>query len=190
MSNPTSACRTWKNNEDGKDFLALYGDKQTGFVGGIDNTGTGWGSLTTVLPTQTTVTSAQLLSLHTTPIVLVPAQGAGTVVLPTVASMIYFAGTTPYTITGSDGNLFVNWNANNLYIACSGLEDTGFLDQTTSQFQSLSAFTETVSSGGANTSIPLSVVENQPLTLSIADTLTLGNGTMQVNILYKVFTIS
>ena len=187
MSNPTSACRTWKNNENGKDFLALY-DKQTGFVGGIDNTGTGWGSLTTVLPTQTTVTSAQLLSLHTTPIVLVPAQGAGTVVLPTVASIIYFAGTTPYTITGSDGNLFVNWNANNLYEACSGLADIGFLDQTTSQFQSISAFTYTVSS--ENTPIPLSVVENQPLTLSIADALTLGNGTVQVNILYKVFTIS
>lgn len=187
MSNPTSACRTWKNNENGKDFLALY-DKQTGFVGGIDNTGTGWGSLTTVLPIQTTVTSAQLLSLHTTPIVLVPAQGASTVVLPTVASIIYFAGTTPYTITGSDGNLFVNWNANNLYVACSGLVDTGFLDQTTSQFQSISAFTDTVSS--ENPPIPLSVVENQPLTLSIADTLTLGNGTMQVNILYKIFTIS
>lgn len=189
MSNPTSACHTWKNNEDGKDFLALY-DKQTGFVGGIDNTGTGWGSLATALSgqIQTTVTSAQLLSLHTTPIVLVPAQGAGTVVLPTVASMIYFAGTTPYTITGSDGILYVNWNANNLYESCTGLEDAGFLDQTTSQFQSVSAYTYTVST--ETTPIPLSVVENQPLTLSIADTLTLGNGTVQVNILYKVFTIS
>ncbi len=49
MSNPTSACRTWKNNEDGKDFLALY-DKQTGFVGGIDNTGTGWGGLAGGVP--------------------------------------------------------------------------------------------------------------------------------------------
>ena len=48
MSNPKSACRTW-NNENGKDFLALY-DNQTGFVGGIDNTGTGWGSLASALP--------------------------------------------------------------------------------------------------------------------------------------------
>ena len=48
-----------------------------------------------------TLTSSQLLNLYTTPIVLVPASGSGTTIVPLFFLYQYVYGTTDYSLTGT-----------------------------------------------------------------------------------------
>jgi hypothetical protein len=127
-----------------------------------------------------TITSAQLLALHTTQVILVPAQGPNLVVLPQQFTAIYEAGSTPYTVTGTDRFMYVGYptqtfDANHAPIA---IPDATFVDQASSQLYISSAF--------QSNPIPLSEATNQPLVLTINDTLTLGNGIVKLVISYTV----
>ena len=55
---------------------------------------------------QKTLTNAQVLALNTTPITIIPAQGAGTIIEP-LGGVLSFNGVTAYTINGS--NLLRLW---------------------------------------------------------------------------------
>lgn len=78
--------------------------------------------------TNVVLTNAQLLALHTTPITLVPAQGASTVVEP-LGGVLSFNGSVAYTINGS--NLLRLWYTSRLVgpAASATITTAGFLDQ-------------------------------------------------------------
>lgn len=124
---------------------------------------------------QVTVTSAQLLALHTTPVALVPAPGAGNVIQFLGALVTYVYGTTAYTINSST-NLAVQFTDGSGATASSTLATTGVIDQTTNQVRQLSPVATT-----------LTPVANAALVLSLAvASPTLGDGTLSVRTLYRV----
>lgn len=127
------------------------------------------------------VSPAQMLTLDSIPVVLIPSPGPGKYIFPQAFTAQYDAGKTPYTVTGADGFFYIGWNAmyplsenNNLGF----FPDTTFIDQSTSQVF--------IDSSYSAVSTPLTEAVNQPLILSIVDALTLGNGTLQINISYII----
>ena len=125
--------------------------------------------------TQTiTLTNAQIKNLHITPIVLVPAQGAGTVVLPmNIISKLNYGGNDPF--TGADGIFLISSS----YIICSA----AIVEDTQDSFY-LSVFN--------NFELPANLFENVDLTL-LSDTPIGGNAsndnTMSFYIQYVIVKI-
>lgn len=84
------------------------------------------------LTTVVTVTSAQMLALNATPVVIVPAAGAGLAIIPRMVAMRH-AGGTAYGGIAAGEDLVLKYT-NGSGAQCSGVvETTGFLDQTTAQ---------------------------------------------------------
>lgn len=134
-------------------------------------------TLSSGLPTKfakVTITSAQLLQLNTTPIELVPAQGAGKVIIPFTVLLRYRFGTIEYAtnlnITLSPNNSLYQVNYNS---AIAGSQD---------RYSSRSII-PTVSLGG-------SIVDNLPLTIGAQiGNPTAGDGELDVYISYYVLTL-
>lgn len=130
------------------------------------------------------ISSAQLKALHSTQAVLIPAPGPNLLLYPQSYFVVYYAGTTPYTVTGGNGYIYLGWGGQgsiNSTNEAGFFPDTGFLDQAASQIVANSVYSPE--------GIPLSQVVNQPLVLQTPDTLTLGNGTITMNISYAILTI-
>lgn len=131
----------------------------------------------------TNISSAQILALATTGVVLVPAV-TGQAIIPVDFSLDYIAGSTAYTDNG--GNLAIATAAS----VTSGATGTwfsaasaGFWDQTTSQ-----AKIGTI--GGA---IGAAVASLNGMLVRIRQTSanpTIGNGTMTVTITYRLVALS
>lgn len=129
------------------------------------------------LPTKfakVTITSAQLLQLNTTPITIVPAQGAGKVIIPFTVLLRYRFGTIEYAtnlnITLSPNNSLYQVNYNS---AIAGNQD---------RFSSRS-ITPTVSLAG-------SIVDDLPLTIGAQiGNPTAGDGELDVYVSYYVLTL-
>jgi hypothetical protein len=129
----------------------------------------------------TILSSAQILALNTMPVIVVPTPGPGLYIAPQSVVAQYNAGGTPYTVTGSDGFLLVGWGGQPSIVdatAVVAIPNTNFLSQVTSQVE--------VTSSATNSSVPLSQTVNQPLVIKSLDTLTLGNGTLQITISYTI----
>ena len=106
-----------------------------------------------------TITSAQLLALHTTPVILIPAPVASGlfIIIPQYYTVIYNAGSTPYSGTTSNGLFEFGWGDTTTDINTNmvgAVSDTGFVDQATSQIL-LSG------SGTSGPGLPLSSVVNK-----------------------------
>lgn len=130
-----------------------------------------------------TLSSAQLKALNTTPVVLIPAQGAGTLIVPTAEVFDYKFGTVQYSgngglrtrYTGDTNNLFPPSNSNIVSAAQSvfyinggpGTTGTGTLTLNRTVGNNVSV--ETFNGGAA---------------------YTLGDGTLNITILYQVITLS
>lgn len=127
------------------------------------------------------VSSAQLLALKTTPVTVLPAPGPGLFILPEQFCVQYKAGSTPYTIGGAEQYFYVAYGGalpGNADDSVALIPDAGFLDQATDQLIMFSAF--------QSVSVPQSEATNQPLLLTINDTLTLGNGTVVLTFWYRI----
>ena len=122
-----------------------------------------------------TLSSAQLLNLHNTPVQLIPAPGAGNIVKPLSITLQYKAGSTPY--NASDGNFAVGTPS--LPGATHG-PGGGFIDQTSDQVAYVGGF------GGAYGS--RSNFENQPVIVQQNGSAewTAGDGSVVVNISYTI----
>lgn len=125
--------------------------------------------------TQVSLTSAQLLSLNTTPVQLVAAPGAGKYIVPIHMSFDYTYVSTTYTTatvqtyeTSDKSGPITN--------------NSSFLGFTTNTIRQL--YTTGAAGGGI-----ITYVANQPLMIyiTVADPTT-GNGTAKVNIYYKIVT--
>jgi hypothetical protein len=128
---------------------------------------------------EVTVTSAEILDAFDTPIELVPAQGANTIIVPTsiTGQMIY--GTTPY---ATDGEIDVYCGGTKHIMGFPA--DDGFLFGTVSRIVNLGfAFT----SGVAETQY----VADEPLTLkTVGANPTAGDSDIIIRGFYKVIDIS
>ena len=130
-----------------------------------------------------TITSAQLLALHTTPVILIPAPVAsGLIISPQYYTAIYNAGSTPYSGTTSNGLFEFGWGDTTTDINTNIVGDAfdaGFVDQATSQIL--------LSGLGTPGGLPLSSVVNKNISIYLnTDTLTLGNGTLDFVISYLI----
>ena len=144
------------------------------------------GALVSVAPViqVATVTSAQLLSLTTTPAILISSPGPGRLIFPQAIAFEYIAGTVPYTVTGNDMQMYIGWSGTEPLTTNNNLAtvpDATFVDQSTSQIF--------ISSGYSASSTPVSQAVNQSLVLGIVDTLTLGNGSLAISISYSIISI-
>lgn len=124
--------------------------------------------------------SAQLLALHATPVVLVPAPGAGLVIVPVSISFIFQYVAPTYQNSGSDANIYIGYGTTGSSISTNDVAAfsySGLIEGTSSQLQSLALGTS---------AIALSTATNQPLSIGILDTLTTGAGKLQVDIAYNI----
>jgi hypothetical protein len=157
----------------------------TGFPNGIDHHGS------SLIGLSYQVTSAQLLALNTTAISLVPAPNTsalistppnGYVYAPIRALAEYVAGTTAYTLAGTSPALTVVYHGQTT--ALLNLLVTGFLNETTNEV----LYTNAVSPSGP---FAFSACQNLGLDLILGGTgspaLTLGNGLVNLYLLYGVF---
>jgi hypothetical protein len=139
-----------------------------------------------------TITSAQLLAMNTTPVVLIPSPkpASGTANLyisPQYFSVVYQAGTIPYSGTTSGGTFFFGWGTTKSKIANTlavEILDQNFVDQPASLLAITGADT-------SSTFAALSDIINKPFSMYLdTDTLTAGNGTLLVTIQYSVVQVS
>jgi hypothetical protein len=127
------------------------------------------------------VTSAQLLALVETPVVLVAAPGAGKVLVPISVAWQYKFGTAPYDAPGS---ATVDYSSLAGDISGPGI-GSGCLDQSSNQFNFLAIYLN-----GPN---PQSTAENLALVLANeagSGDFSQGDGTLTVTIAYYVVTLS
>ena len=125
------------------------------------------------------LTAAELLALHTTPIVLVPAPGPNKMIQPLSASLAYHHGATPYTLNGATSlRIFLG---NPLLEGFLNMHLPGCIDQPTDQWEDPLA-------PSANTGPDiLANWVNQPLTVDIdVANLTLGDGTVTLTVDYVI----
>lgn len=121
--------------------------------------------------TTVTISSAQLLSSFTTPIQLVPAQGAGNVIIPVQIVMSLTFGGTGYT-----GNTTTQIQLNGTNVASV----SGFIGNTSNTFINLDL--PQVALGSASGNVPLNFTTQ-------TGNPSAGNGTLKVFVLYRLITL-
>jgi hypothetical protein len=144
------------------------------------------GGLISVVPQtiRVVISSAELLALNNTPVAVTPAPLPGKIIIPQFFSVIYTAGTVPYTITGSDGDFYLDWSGQTFGSDSLGLfPDTGLVDQTASNI-----FLGGCTSNGQDPLRLIANIINQPIVLGIKDSLSLGNGSLAIAIAYITVT--
>ena len=126
-----------------------------------------------------TITSAQLLAIKTTPITLVAAQGANTIIIPIrITSYMDFA-TTPYV-----GDTILRTTLDPSFIT-TNFGNTTIIALSADGIISLTASTLSLSSGGG-----LAYITNTPLVMTTSSSNpTGGDSDIKVTVLYSVITI-
>lgn len=123
-----------------------------------------------------TLTSAQILALHTTPISLIAAPGAGKAIVPTKVEAFYDFGSAAYADIAAGDDIFLRYTNGSGAIAAT-VETTGFIDQTTDQRRFI-----------LNTGT-ITPTANAALVASLGGAVTTGNGTVTLRIEYDVVTL-
>jgi hypothetical protein len=150
----------------------------------FNGTSVGGGGSQTVLAASVSLSSPQILALHTTPVTVAAAR-AGQIILPLFASWYSNYGTAPYVVDSGDPFLrlgaasspFAALAGLNLVLqAVDGLDDEWVIDRL-ALAGSLTVFTPNVI--GA-------VDVNQPLTMRAGTAITGGDGTVTGQVFYVV----
>ena len=123
-----------------------------------------------------TLTSAQILALNTTTVNIIPAQGAGTVIVPVMACGELIYGTTTYAATGGTQGLVFHGNTTSF---CSGMGTT--IKGTANAFGIFPV--------AAIVDQALSVGSNVGVDMYSSNALTTGNGTFKLTVWYVVMTL-
>ena len=123
-----------------------------------------------------TVTTAEILALHTTAKTLIAAPGAGIAIIPLSASLFLDYATAAYAAiaAGDDLELRYTTGAGGLL---GTIETTGFLDQTADQHR------EYIASG------TVTPTANAPLVLALAGAITTGDSPLKLVVRYRLLTL-
>jgi hypothetical protein len=137
-----------------------------------------------VLIATASLSSAQLLALSTTPILLVAAPGAGKYISPIGFTLEYTYGGTAYSTPLNTNNAFINYvgqtiNSTNAPIAIPGW---GVFVKSTASSLLINPV------GNAAATITLASALNQGMQFGAPNALTLGNGTLKVIMSYTIIT--
>lgn len=126
------------------------------------------------------LTNAQVLALHTTPIAVIPALGAGLAAVPTRALVRIDAGTA-YSV-GSTADLTFRYTNGSGQQLLGQIETTGFLDQTTAQIRAAASISST-----STTAADVTPLANAAVVafLNVAD-ITTGTSPIYVKIFYDI----
>lgn len=130
-----------------------------------------------------TLTAAQLLALNTTPILIVPAPGAGNIIFPQSFMLEYLYGGTAYHTPLTTNNAFFGWVGQAINSIDSPIAFTGwgvFIET------ALSCLAFGPTGNAANVGINLANAENKGLQFGVPNALTLGNGTLKVTLVYSI----
>lgn len=127
----------------------------------------------------TSLSSAQLLDLHNTPVTVVSAPGAGKMILPSYVAVVYNFNSIAYTVTDPDATFKFESSGGALDWALNlGLD--GFITGTESTVNGTSA-------GGWDGGAPLADAENNSMTIAVEPgALEDGNGTVTVTVVYFI----
>jgi hypothetical protein len=123
------------------------------------------------------VSSAEILALHTTPKTLVAAQGANTGIIVDKVYIRYNHVTTAYGAIAGGDNLNVGFNGGSTVVVA--IETLGFIDQTATSRR-------TGSQGNSITVSNNEVLLNTALELELGGAVTTGDGTLDVVVYYYV----
>lgn len=123
-----------------------------------------------------TLTAAQILALHSTPISIIAAPGAGKAILPTKVEAFYDYNSAAYANIASGDDLFLKYTDGSGGTTVT-IETTGFIDQTTDQHRF------TLNSG------TITPTANAALVASLGGAVTDGNGTVTLRVEYDVVTL-
>ena len=140
--------------------------------------------------TQLRLTTAQLLSLSTIPVTIIPAPGAGKYIVPQIFTAQLTYGGTPFSIANSGaGNTYLFWaglgSGSAGSTAVGVMSDSANADGMNYTASSSQLFILPCLTGA---SVPAASILNQPLQISMDDALTLGNGSMVITISYIIVT--
>lgn len=137
-----------------------------------------WASTGTLSAT-VTVSSTALLTLNATPVEIIAAPGANTMISIVGATMEYVFNSTAYTVPAATQlQLFVN----TLKVG-SDIAATGLLDQGVDTFGFTTAANQAIG-------VPTATVANQPLTIKNSGTaFSAGNGTLVVTVYYNIIPV-
>ena len=130
-----------------------------------------------------TLSSSQLLSLSTTPVVLVPAPGAGLYLFPHSYMLEYNFGGTAYSTPAPTNNCWINWGGQ----AINSSNGPMSFDWGVSFIKSSSSVLALGVCG--NGLISLAVAENNSLMFGAPNPLSNGNGTLKVSLTYSILSV-
>ena len=122
------------------------------------------------------ISSAQILAMNVTPVVVIPAPGPGLVIVPITAYIVYNFKTTAYASAASNWLTTFNGNVGNLALSTQSINVV------------LTAGTSEVRQGFTQGSSILTFAScvNLPVTVSLSSAATLGDGTITFTIYYDV----
>jgi hypothetical protein len=127
--------------------------------------------LTTVQTATVTLSSADILALHTTPVTIIPAPGAGKVIAPIRSVVHYSHGTISYT----DGDPLYAYIDSPAFVG-------GGIGVNVSGLTASAFFTDL----GGNIAADLSDVENKAVLTSCVTPFAAGDGTVTWTVLYTI----
>ncbi len=131
---------------------------------------------------QVTLSSAELLALHATPIQVLPAQGSNTVIVVDNVVLEFVPNTTPYaSVATSDLAVYVDTTKATTFTG----DSTGLIDQTAKTFELFAKSTTNFFTTDAHS-------DNQPCMIANvgAGNFTAGDGTVVVTVNYYVLAVS
>ena len=141
----------------------------------MTSNGTDWISSADMIKVVTVnVSSAEILSLFTTPIEIIPAPGANKFIRIIGGNIYNKFNTTAY---ASGGNLFMYYNNATLTPACSTPANIAFLNATGSTFAGVAITTSYYTVNAVNVPIFLKMITQNPTT---------GNGTLIISLAYII----
>jgi hypothetical protein len=132
-------------------------------------------------PKTVEVTSAQVLTLNATPVTIIPAAGAGQIILPRFVAIRHNGGTAYAGIDAGENLVLKYTNASGSQ--CSTvIASAGFLDQTTAQIRMANGTADSGATAGGMTP-----VANSPIVLHLlTGEITTGNFPLRVKVWYDI----
>lgn len=137
----------------------------------------------TVFFTEVTLSSAQLLALNTSPVLMVNPPGAGFCLFPLGYCLEYKFGTHAYSTPAKTNNCFFGWTGQAINSVNSPIAFTGwgtFIENT------FSCLAFGIVGNAANVGITLTGAANAGIQFGVPNALTLGDGTLTVTLMYSV----